>query len=352
MRNHYIDVAKVIFSITIVTTHLFLLGYDRNYGFLAVEFFFFASGFFMMRSIAKRKDDPVPPGRFIYHKIAIFFPLFISAEIIALAFRSYVGFSTEGLTTPDFFTIIVMSINELLFLQMSNIPCYCGIGIGWYFSAMILGMCILYPIALQRPNYSSTLAPAIAVILLGLIYTYIGTLDIPDALVFGVPSGLIRGIADMCLGMFGFTCCERLRNTKLTSKGSILLTIIVVVMIIITVYYMVFGKDAPYQFITIIMLWCIVVIAASDKCLVFVKEGTRTESILSHFGTISLLLLLNHYYIFDCIARLYPDDKPVLLVYSTITILLCVIACYCLSKVLTRIMNSIKKICIETDHSE
>ena len=361
LRNVNLDLARVLFALAVVSTHAFKLGFDHNYGFLAVEFFFFVTGYFLAANVDKHHGNNKTTGEFLKGKYKSFIIIFISAEILSVisgwAVSSYIA---EEYDLSVLFFNFAMSVEELLCLQMTNIPCFTGTGIGWYFSAMILGSALLYPIVVRFRNFSSGVAPVIGVLLLGLVYTKCwGSIANNTVMIYVVPSGLLRGIGDMCLGLYAYTWTNKIRNTTFTKKGRIALTVLEITTLVVSLLFMFGYRDDMFgnnqlQFPVIFLIWIFTVVLLSEKSHIHISNCNKTmQKISPKLGTLSLLILFNHYWVFKYIYSIYPDESSEFLIcISIILVVIAMIACYVLYRVISYICSRSYTSFVTKDQSE
>ena len=331
MRNLNLDLAKVFFTLMIMTTHLFWLGFRNNYGYLAVEFFFFSTGYFMMASIVKNKDRDISSASFLRRKVAIFFPMFLAAELLAILFKSYADSVSVGITMDILAHNFVLSVNELLFFQMANYPCYYGLGVGWYFSAMIIGLALLYPLLKRFGDELSGSSFFIGILLVGIVYTKVGALGSPEILIYCFPAGLIRGLGDMFLGVFLFTCVNRIQNIQVTVFGKYVLGLLEATFLICCTWYILTSEDSSLQYLIIMMMWGLSLIILSGKSILHINKE-KLSKYSSALGKISLLLLLNHYWVFQSVSVIFSgESREIMLAISLVLVIVFSAVCYALS---------------------
>lgn len=84
MRNVYLDCLRLLFCCFVMWLHITIIDYSMgtNYGYLAVEFFYIVSGYYLMNSVEKRRSSnniqlhtksSNDSSSFILHKISSFF---------------------------------------------------------------------------------------------------------------------------------------------------------------------------------------------------------------------------------------------------------------------------------------
>ena len=196
-HNVTIDFLRFLFSVIVVLHHSrYVLGDDNCYflgGSLAVEFFFFVSGYLLLAGADKagRKNSAGTTGiggetngigaettgiggeangigaetlHFILHKIRSFLPEFLIAW--------WIGFVLIGVVRQygvlDYLKAFGNDFWELTLVKMSGLFTHGIDGAMWYLSAMLLGMAILYPLLrTKRDLMTHLVCPLIALFLYG-----------------------------------------------------------------------------------------------------------------------------------------------------------------------------------------
>ena len=118
-------------------------------GYLAVEFFFIVSGFFMASTIRNYENNSTC-WEYLLHKIKSIYLYYICALVIAIAIRQWI-LSADGI---NIIKNIFMSWNEIFLLKMGGINSGRSYnGPTWYISAMLIAMGLLYPLVKKWRSY-------------------------------------------------------------------------------------------------------------------------------------------------------------------------------------------------------
>ena len=212
-----IDALKFTFTIVVFLYHFSKIsdssaGTPFLWGYLAVEFFFLTSGYFMAESIRKNGENPLAPsaGGYVWHKIKPLCLPFITSFLVAFIIRQFILKATLFEVIKNFF----LGIYEMLFLQMSAIKTGRAYnGPGWYISSMILGIAILYPVFKKYKTYIFSFgALLISVLCYGFINQTADSLNIADTWHGLTYIGNIRAIAGLSLGVFCNECCHNFKS--------------------------------------------------------------------------------------------------------------------------------------------
>ena len=229
--NGGLDFWKLVFTLVIVTYHGGQIGDGDNplgLGASAVEFFFILSGYFMAVSAA-RKPQVVPgtlgseTAHFILHKIKSLLPYYLFGYALSLVGYCYIELpkASSGQTLveklggiiPNFFLLSTTGIKESTVLGMS-----------WYISAMLLSMCVLYPLLRKYTNmYLRIIAPLSAVLLAGYLYQKYGALTLTYELDVFVTKEILRAVMGLNIGCAVYVVSEKLKQTSFTSFSRLLL---------------------------------------------------------------------------------------------------------------------------------
>lgn len=197
-RNNSIEFFRFFFMLVICMWHFNMLKIFKH-GYLAVEFFFILSGFFLFYSFLKRKDLGVLD--FIVIKFKRFFPEFVIVLILTFLIKS-----TKYLSVADsFYDVLAWLFNifdDLCFL-FSTGPFTVGVvNPTWYLSVLIWGGGWMYAMLKYYRNLSlSILFPLLIIIYFGYIGSNGGNLELWfTGNGFFLP--LIRGMSEMAIGVY------------------------------------------------------------------------------------------------------------------------------------------------------
>ncbi|MBQ9254220.1 MAG: acyltransferase family protein [Bacteroidales bacterium] len=199
MRNLSVDFFRYFFSIEICLWHYLGKTECFNHGYLAVEFYFILSGYFIARSATQN----TPPSVLDYtlKKVKKFYPKLLIASIplvfIAIAKMIIVK-------SPETISVQINNIlNECLFLGSSGVFKGRLNGTLWYINVLVIGGGILYGIL--RTHYKEALGFILPMGII-MVYTYLLTLYNGSLRGEGLEypflnKGLLRGFVAMSLGI-------------------------------------------------------------------------------------------------------------------------------------------------------
>lgn len=228
--NGGLDFWKLIFTFVIVIYHGGQIGDGDNplaLGATAVEFFFILSGYFMAVS-AVRKPQVVPgtlgheTAGFIWHKIKAILPYYLFGY--TLSFLTYCVFILEGEAPKTIVEKLSGVIPNFFLLSTTGIKESTVLGMSWYISAMLLSMCVLYPLLRKYTNmYLRIIAPLSAVLLAGYLYQKYGSLSLTYELDIFVTKEILRAIMGLNIGCTVYVVSEKLKGVSFTAFSRLLL---------------------------------------------------------------------------------------------------------------------------------
>lgn len=288
MRVVSVDFFRFIFMLQICMWHMnrcFNLMYK---GYIAVDFFFILSGFFIYRSSISSKSKGVL--NYTIGKVERYYVPFIIMIIPTL------------LLTWDN-NAFLRVLNDLLFI--SNTGVY-GNGVNdtlWYLSVLVVGGGLIYSMLKHFRNISVSF---ILPLLILMIYTYIFTTNNGNLEFFGIEKmcykPLVRGIAGMSLGVV-LSCLVHVKSATLLKYTRIL--DIMCICSLIGWTYLVFSDNLYDRYALvcacIIILCCFVRTSLVNRLLtwkgwVFLGE-LSLEMYIVHWAIVRFLLNLRDVYL-------------------------------------------------------
>lgn len=320
-HNVTIDFLRFLFSVIVVLHHSrYVLGDDNCYflgGSLAVEFFFFVSGYLLLVGADKagRKNGAGTNGigsetlHFILHKIGSFLPEFLIAW--------WIGFVLIGVVRQygvlDYLKAFGNDFWELTLVKMSGLFTHGIDGAMWYLSAMLLGMALLYPLLrTKRDLMTHLVCPLLALFLYGYLCQAEGHPRDPIVWLGLCYKGLVRAVAGLCTGVVICMAVRRLKElapTGLTKLGNALAIGVQLLCLILTIRYMAEQEPSEYDYFYMFLLMLLVLISFSGFGLESVLGNSQRLHLLSAFlGKYSLSLYLGHLYFAQHVNELLPEE--------------------------------------------
>ena len=339
-HNVTIDFLRFLFSVIVVLHHSrYVLGDDNCYflgGSLAVEFFFFVSGYLLLVGADKagRKNGAgylLPDGvdmagrteaagletkgigsetlHFILHKIRSFLPEFLIAW--------WIGFVLIGVVRQygvlDYLKAFGNDFWELTLVKMSGLFTHGIDGAMWYLSAMLLGMAILYPLLrTKRDLMTHLVCPLLALFLYGYLCQAEGHPRDPIVWLGVCYKGLVRAIAGLCTGVVICMAVRRLKRfspSGLTKTGNALAIGVQLLCLLLTIRYMAEQEPSEYDYFYMFLLMLLVLLSFAGFGLESVLGNSQRLHLLSAFlGKYSLSLYLGHLYFAQHVNELLPEE--------------------------------------------
>ncbi len=344
-RNGTIDFMKFICSIGIVIFHSrnFINRSNRIFinGAVLVEFFFLVSGFLMVASLEKYKEqNEINVGKttvgYIGHKIKGLCPEYYVAMLIGFVVLHVFG---KGRHVGE---DLLSSVWEISFLQISGLTGYHSNAATWYISAMLLSMLILVPLCIKNRNlFLYVIAPAIGIFGLGILYQNCGFLSGPENWQGNYMKGFLRGISELSLGAFAFLLVEKVRKREYTTFGKTLLSLLEC-----GCYILVFIGCATYargtgDFVIVFFQFFGVVLSFSHKGIL---SPAFDHSFVYFLGKISYPIFLGHIYWSHCIRSICKggSDEEKYIIYFLLSATTAA-AIYIVSQGLRNILPKVKE---------
>jgi len=242
--NGNIELLRYTFTIAVAVMHVWYIFYGCTYfmegAYLAVDFFFVLSGFYLAKKISSTHESAWRYTISRYVKIAFVYISAIIADCI-LASSSVVDFARTTLR----------AIPDMLALQSSGFFYPTINVIVWYISAMlIVGFFIVALINLNERLFKSILAPLFIIAGYSIVYYYFRCLDVTtNHTGYLFPISLFRALSGMCLGYVVKSICDKIECTKgnvtVTGKFAIYCVLLVSISLI---FYAFLHSHSSYSF--------------------------------------------------------------------------------------------------------
>ena len=333
-RNAVVDLLRMVFAFIIVLHHLWIQADFRICGYLAVDFFFLVSGYMVIMSCRRNQENGKEIGtiRYCAHKFMSFLPYLIFAEVVAGIISGAVSFDKYD-DFPRACEAVWDHLKNILCLSMLNF--YRG-DVTWYLSALMISTAILYPIIRRsKVVFPRFVAPVIGVVLVILILVETGRINAPSTIMYGfVKTGLVRGLGEMCLGIFAF---ELIGMTKRFSfnKENIVFGIIEIgcyLAVLICIFAINPGKvnREVFEFLMVVLLFVALTITLSNRSITYewVQKWPWACNNSTVLATGSLLIYLNHTYLIEFWNQWGSGDGIGKDLFVIIFAILMSIACY------------------------
>ena len=327
-RNGKVDLLKFIFSVTVAIFHFNCTveykGEIFNKAYMAVEFFFIVSGYFMAKSLSKfenRKDiDVLKEGvRFSAKKYTAIFPYHVYAYVLTIAlWIPYFGYSVKEWalevfrTLPGFFLLKMFGYASVPWLMTE-----------WYLSSMLIVMFVLAPVIIKyRKFYTYYIAPILVPAFIALVFKKCHTLNVFEIKDNIVWTGNLRAAADISLGLIIYEVTQSGILEKFSRK---ILLLAEGICYLITFVYVYKDLDTKYESAAFIVLVFGAVLTFSKKTSLDFLDN----KLVGYFGKLSLSIYLCHSVARYCIAESsfdfngYYPHLAVFLIYTFVLSIIC-----------------------------
>ena len=284
------------------------------FAYVFVELFLILTGFLMMKHLESRGDEARDPFSFLTHKAASFFAPFI--VVFSIQFILFVLNNT--IKSPvDYLSSLFHFKWEALLLHCSGSlkdPAFGRdylLGQDWYFSAMMLGLIFVYPIArYYRRFFTSFFAPAASIMFYAILVQKYGKLDVGTEYLGIISTAIIRSIAGICFGSLCYSAYKRIMDMKL-SRGAVAGISVLEVLLWLAVLALLgpsrFAKDADVP-IYLIVFSTILVFAFSDRFALSGFLNHHGGALLKYLGGLSLYMFIVHWTVMSVFMRWWPGQ--------------------------------------------
>lgn len=333
--NAEVDFWRLFFAIIVFLRHarfVFSEGpvpFERGY--MAVEFFFIVSGYFMAATIRSNaeKNIVLPTDAFLKRKLQVFYQVLIASLIIGFVTREWLSDDRPLIVFRNFFMSFYQAglarLYGLIITKTYNGP-------DWYMSAMMIATAILYPLGkkYQRPFFTVA-CPMLALSGYGLLFQVMKTMNVTETAIegCGIMAGVIRAMAGLCVGMFVNECCTRVKekNRIPTTGGKVVFAAAELLTLFCILYYcdaaarLSWTTDADFCVVLLFALFCFLVFSELTGIKQLLAERNVDFTVLSK---ISLYLYLSHrivtFILIDQNVEAHASYWQVLPVYIGMTI--------------------------------
>lgn len=282
---------KIIFTYMIVIFHFYpflwmLNGKGCVVGwYIAVEFFFMVSGYLLYDNIDRYKTQLGNAWSYTLHRYKAIWGKYIISFmcifIIICIEQSYKVRSIAG--------ALIDAFPEMILLQ--------GVGLNrgwnyinptlWYLSVLIIGGYIIYWFLIYKEElFVKIIAPIVVVVGYSYLYRMVGSMDaVIDTVNFYENQALIRGICDMCMGIFAVKLNRWMRK-EITSMT--LLRLVGVTLFVAIILMSMISGNSTNDFTYVLLLVPAVAIGFIPY------KQTKWSPFISRWSSITLNIYLVH----------------------------------------------------------
>lgn len=320
-RNGNIEVLRFVFCVSVV---LFHGHFGFNGGYLAVEFFFMITGYFLAKKLGAEKVEHSEEKllytlntswKDIWHRIKNILPALLISSIIG----TIINILGQNWSLVDLMGHVFLLPYDLLLWQCYGFLVPSATGIVWYLSAMIFALWLLYPIIRKKYDiYVKYIAPILTWVIVGFLLNTYGKLEVPNEYAFGfLNTGILRAIAMISFGTVIYEISERITKFNLSIAVKWTLTGIEMSLYILVIIYFYMWREAfaVADGLIVLLLGIALIITTSKKSMLYGKLNSKPCIFL---GEISVFLFMNHFYwfeninIFTKIEAITEDEGKVL----------------------------------------
>lgn len=268
-KNGKIELLRFAFALIIACYHLgcsIQFSEERfKHGYMAVEFFFFVSGYFFAKSIKKKYSSQVDdlPGeslKFMGRKYLSFAYDYIA--VIIMTVIAWVPYFS--LTFKDWVIKVIGAVPTFLLVQMFGFRTAEWFVPVWYLSAMLIVMFILTPVMIKAGRfYSLYIAPVVSLAILGLIVNTSGGLNVSITWNEKLPfASVLRAFAEISLGCL---CYYVIDSGILEKFNKYIMSVIGILMFIPPVLYMILDFEKTLELPCALLLFFGTAISLQNK---------------------------------------------------------------------------------------
>lgn len=203
-RNAEIEAYRFVMAIMVAMLHFSedYAGYHGPFpgGFLGVDFFFILSGFCLMQNFESRKHGGTPfesTAEYFAGRVRKLYPPYLVATLLMLLTTWVINGGGLARLLRQIWDIRW----QLVGLHYTGMPAGFNMRSVWYISPLLLlSWAVFFLLALNREAFLG-IAPFAGITLLAYIANEFGTLSMQGSMIFMFKGGVVRGFAEMSLGV-------------------------------------------------------------------------------------------------------------------------------------------------------
>lgn len=259
-------------------------------GKIGVEFFFLVSGYLLAKTASKHFEAhniTRETQRFIYRKLRTVLPYHIIVFFVCLVLTLILK---NTYTPKDCFVTVIDTLPNLFFIQNSGVHKKTLITPEWYVAAMLIVMCLIYPLVLKYKKFFMRFAcPLIVILSVGYMIHTQDKLGGVERWVLGslLPKGYFRAFCEICGGVFCYEAAVFLKRLNLNKLDRSTLTAAEVICYALPIAYSFSDFPNYYEAYAFYSLAIAVTLSFSDVTLF---NGLFENRIVYTLGEFSLPL--------------------------------------------------------------
>lgn len=311
-RNGFIELCRFIFAMCIVSHHALFFPNHGNIpvigGYIGVEFFFILTGYFLFASSQKEEGDHRDTAiNAAVKRIKKVYPYFLVSWGVSFLLSHIVN---DQMYIRDLLWDLLRGIPQLLLLSMAGLGgssegLWDYVGTGWYLSAMLLTILLVYPLMRRgRKTFSAAIAPVIVIYGYGYIifeYNFLGVVN--ERLPFCY-LGCIRALAGICLGSFCFCIVQSIPKYRLSKIGKATVSIVQIGVLLLILRLMKYGGGYN-DLIQVILFSVLIIVSLSFES--YLNE-LCTCRISKALGIFSMVIFVTQSLTYKYPVLPYPDS--------------------------------------------
>lgn len=227
-RNNTIEFWRFMFICAISIMH-----FSNSYfgsspyfddAYVATEFFFIVSGYLLLKSYDKNRENEVSAWKFTFNKAIKLYPYYIVSFIAVFIFIMV----SENVGIMEWIRNLCGSVWELIFLQISGLKCFRLFNYPtWYISAMLIAGYFMYALLnLVEEKFMKLIMPLAVLVIYCFFSRESGSIDVwGGSTILGISDALMRAFAGMSLGGICYGASNLLKQKQLDKTKKILLSI-------------------------------------------------------------------------------------------------------------------------------
>jgi peptidoglycan/LPS O-acetylase OafA/YrhL len=306
-RNHAIEFWRFIYICAICIMH-----FSNSYfgaspyfddAYAATEFFFIVSGYLLVMSYHKNKENRMNAWGYTFHKAIKLYPYYLLSFIAVFVFIMI----SEKESIWGWIRNLGGSVWELVFLQISGLKCFRLFNYPtWYISALLIAGYFIYTLLeLAEEKFIKLIMPLAVLVIYCFFSKNTGNMDVwGGAKILHISDALMRAFAGMCLGGIGYQVNVALRHIQLNKKRRILLTIGEMAAFILVFYLIAQRGHTQVDFYVVGLLAIAVTLAFSGRTYTSILFKSR---LFAWFGKISYPMFLNQIFVIYIMGAYIKD---------------------------------------------
>lgn len=298
-RNNTIEFWRFLFICAICIMH-----FSNSYfgaspyfsaAYVATEFFFIVSGYLLMKSFYKYRENKISAWEYTLSRAVKLYPYYI-VSFIAIFVLIMVR---ENVNITEWIRNLGGSVWELFFLQISGLKCFRLFNYPtWYISAMLITGYFMYALlVLVEEKFIKFIMPLAMLFIYCFFSKDNGNIDVwGGAKILSISDALMRAFAGMSLGGICYHASNLLNQKNLNQTKKILLSIGEMATYLVSFILMSQAAHTQLDFYIIGLLAVAVTISFSGQTVVY---KLFNHQIFAWLGKLSYPMFLNQIFVIN-----------------------------------------------------